>query len=272
MKIVILCGGMGTRFREETESKPKPMIEIGEKPILWHIMKSYSHYGHNNFILCLGYKGHIIKKYFLDYEMMNTDFSIEMDTGNVKTHSEHEELHWKVTLAETGKKSMTGARLKKIEKYISEKTFMMTYGDGVSNVNLDDLLRFHQSHGKIATVTGVRPQSRFGELIVEGSQVLEFGEKPQIKEGFINGGFFVLNKEVFQYISNDDNAIFERDPLETLAQDGELMFFQHEGFWQCMDTYRDLQLLRNLWANEEIEKELHFSAMSKKGAPWKIWI
>ena len=271
MKAVILCGGMGTRFKEETEYKPKPMIEIGGKPILWHIMKIYSHYGFNDFVLCLGYKGHMIKQYFINYEKMSTDFTIELGSGNVKTHNNHNELDWSVTLAETGAKAMTGARLKKIEKYINDNLFLMTYGDGVADIDVRKLLKFHKSHGKLATVTGVRPQSRFGELVVEGNNVIEFGEKPQIKEGFINGGFFVLDKKVFNYIGDDEECIFEKEPLEKLALDRELMIYKHTGFWQCMDTYRDLQFLSNLWAGREIEKELYFDGLKIGRAPWKAW-
>lgn len=271
MKVIILCGGMGTRFKEETEYKPKPMIEIGGKPILWHIMKTYAHYGFKDFVLCLGYKGQMIKQYFLNYEMIDTDFTVELGNGNVTAHNNHKEIGWKVTLAETGEKTMTGARLKKVEKYIDDDLFMLTYGDGVADINIHALLEFHKSHGKIATVTGVRPASRFGELVVDGNQVLEFGEKPQVKEGLINGGFLVLDKRVFKYLSDRDDCIFEREPLEKLALDGELMVYKHEGFWQCMDTYRDLQLLINLWAGHEIEKELYFDGMTKGRAPWKVW-
>jgi len=271
MKVIILCGGMGTRFKEETEYKPKPMIEIGGKPILWHIMKIYAHYGFKDFLLCLGYKGQMIKQYFINYEIMNTDFTVELGTGNVATHNNHKETGWKVTLADTGEKTMTGARLKKVKKYIDDDLFMLTYGDGVIGIDIRVLLEFHESHGKIATVAGVRPASRFGELVVDGNQVLEFGEKPQVKEGFINGGFFVLDKRVFKYLSNRDDCIFEREPLENLASDGELMVYRHEGFWQCMDTYRDLQLLNNLWAGHEIEKELYFGGMTKGRVPWKVW-
>ena len=256
MKVVILCGGMGTRLREETEFRPKPMAEIGGKPILWHIMKIYASYGFKDFILCLGYKGEIIKQYFLSYEMMSCDITVELGSNNVKVHNSHQEQGWLVTLAQTGANAMTGARVKRIEKHINEDMFMLTYGDGVADVDIKKLLEFHKSHGKIGTVTGVHPSSRFGELVVDGNRVQEFGEKPQIKEGFINGGFFVFNRKFFDYLKDDDGCTLEGKPLEHLASDSELMLHKHKGFWQCMDTYRDLLLLNNLW---------------KTKSPWKVW-
>jgi glucose-1-phosphate cytidylyltransferase len=271
MKVVILCGGKGMRLREETEYKPKPLIEIGEKPILWHIMKIYAHYSFKDFVLCLGYKGKMIKDYFLNYETMNSDFTIELGSGNVKVHNSHQEQGWLITLADTGENAMTGARVKRIERYIDSNLFMLTYGDGVADINIPKLIEFHKSHGKIGTVTGIRPPSRFGELVVDGDQVLEFGEKPQIKEGFINGGFFVFDKRIFRYLEDNDDCILEKEPLENLALDGELVVYKHEGFWQCMDTSRDLQLLNNLWAGREIEKELHFNGIKSLGPPWKVW-
>ena len=258
MKVVILCGGMGTRLREETEYRPKPMVEIGGRPILWHIMKIYAHYGFTEFILCLGYKGWMIKEYFLNYAMMQGDFTVEIGKNNdIRFHNNQAEEGWKVTLAETGLNAMTGARVKRIEKYIDDETFMLTYGDGVADVNLLDLLAFHNQHGKIGTVTGVRPPSRFGELFSKGEQVVAFVEKPQSYEGLISGGFFVLNKQVFEYLDDDDNCIFEQKPLEQLVADGELMVYMHKGFWQCMDTYRDYLHLNRLWEQQEV--------------PWKVW-
>jgi glucose-1-phosphate cytidylyltransferase len=258
-KVVILCGGKGTRIREETEFRPKPMVEIGNKPILWHIMKIYSFYGFNDFILCLGYKGEMIKEYFLNYEMMNSNFTIELGRKpkNIEIHNSHNKDHWRVTLADTGHDTMTGARIKKIESYIDTDNFMMTYGDGVGNINLNTLLEFHRSHKKIATVTGVRPPSRFGELLIKGSRVTEFSEKPQIREGYINGGFFVLNRKVFDYLSVDENCLFEKEPLERLATDGELRVFSHDDYWHCMDTLRDMDVLEKEW--------------QKGSPPWKIW-
>lgn len=258
-KVVILCGGRGTRIREETEFKPKPMIEIGHKPLLWHIMKIYSFYGFNDFVLCLGYKGEMIKEYFLNYEMLNSDFTIELgaENKNIQIHNLHHKEPWKVTLADTGQATMTGARLKKIEPYITTDNFMMTYGDGVARIDLHRLREFHVAHKKAATITGVRPPSRFGELVMEGNRVTEFSEKPQIREGFINGGFFVLNREVFRYLPNDENCIFERAPLEQLAADGALMVFPLNDYWHCVDTVRDLEILEQEWQGGS--------------PPWKVW-
>lgn len=258
MKIVILCGGMGTRLREETEYRPKPMVEIGGLPILWHIMKIYAHYGFTEFILCLGYKGWIIKEYFLNYAMMQSDFTVEIGKRNdIQFHNDQAEEGWKVTLAETGLNAMTGARVKRVEKYIDGETFMLTYGDGVADLNIRNLLSFHHQHGKIGTVTGVRPPSRFGELSVKENRVVEFAEKPQTDEGLINGGFFVLNRGIFEYLEDDDNCVFEQKPLQQLSADGELMVYMHKGFWQCMDTYRDFRYLNSLWEQQEV--------------PWKVW-
>ena len=258
-QVVILCGGKGTRIREETEFRPKPMVEVGHKPILWHIMKIYASYGFNDFVLCLGYKGEMIKEYFLNYEIMNSDFTIELGSNrkHIQIHDSHVEDKWNVTLADTGSSSMTGARLKQIEPYIKTDNFMMTYGDGVANIDLNKLLEFHASHNRIATITGVRPPSRFGELVTQGSTVTEFSEKPQIREGYINGGFFVLNGKVFNYLSEDEGCIFEREPLEKLAKDDQLRVFFHNDYWHCMDTLRDLDIL---------EKEWH-----KENPSWKVW-
>jgi len=258
MKVVILCGGLGTRLREETEYRPKPMVNIGNRPILWHIMKIYAHYGFNQFIICLGYKGDMIKEYFLNYEMMNNDFTIELGNGkNIEFHNNHTEQDWQITLANTGITTQTGARVKKIEKYIDGDSFMLTYGDGVANIDINKLLDFHLSHGKMGTMTGVHPSSRFGEFSLEGNQIKEFNEKPQTKEGLINGGFFVFNREFFDYVTTDENCILEKTPLEGLVNDGQMMLYPHEGFWQCVDTYRELELLNKLW------EQAH--------PPWKVW-
>ena len=257
MKVVILCGGRGTRLKEETEVRPKPLVEIGGKPILWHIMKIYAHYGFNKFVLCLGYKGRMIKEYFLNYEMMISDLTLKLGSNDVKTHNQSQERDWIITFVETGEEAQTGARVKRIEKYIEGDLFMLTYGDAVANINIKNLLEFHKSHGKIGTITGVHPSSRFGELVIKDRQVVQFTEKPQIKEGFINGGFFVFNKKFFNYLKGDDNCYLEREPLEKLASDGELMAYMHRGFWQCMDTYRELEILNNLWRSSK--------------SPWKVW-
>ncbi len=247
MKVVILCGGEGTRLREETEVKPKPMVKIGEMPILWHIMKTYAHYGFDEFIICLGYKGEIIKSYFYNYNILSNDFTVELGTGNLKIHPKHSEIGWKVTLVDTGLNAMTGARLKKIEKFIDEDTFMLTYGDGVTDLNIKKLIDFHNSHNKIGTVTGVYPPSLYGELSIHKDQILSFNEKPVSRTNSINGGYFVFNKAFFKYLQDDDNCILERAPLEKLASDGELKVLLHNGFWQCMDTYRDYKYLNELW-------------------------
>lgn len=257
-KVVILCGGRGTRLREETEIRPKPLIEIGDKPILWHIMKIYSYYGFKDFVLCLGYKGDLIKEYFLNYEAMNNDFTIELGKKNKITfHNSHLEKDWSVTLVDTGKEAQTGSRIKRIEEYIDGDTFMVTYGDGVGNIDIKKLLVYHRKHKNIGTITGVHPSSRFGELIIKGSKIKEFNEKPQVREGFINGGFFVFNKEFFKYLKEDNNCYLEHDPLENLAKENQLSVYLHNGFWQCMDTQRELGILNELWRN--------------KNAPWKIW-
>ena len=248
MKTVILCGGFGTRLREETEFRPKPMIMIGDKPLLWHIMKLYSHYGFNDFILCLGYKGEVIKDYFLEYDLINSDFTIRLGTKEITRHSIfYDESDWQVTLADTGNGTLTGGRVKKIEKYIDEDTFIMTYGDGLSNINLKELIRFHRDKGKIATVTGVRPVARFGELSVDGDLVKTFSEKPQIENGWISGGFFVFQRKIFDYL--DEQCMLERAPLEKLARENQLAVYKHSGYWRCMDTYRDLEALNQAWAS-----------------------
>ncbi len=259
IQVVILCGGKGTRIKEMTDTIPKPMVEIGGRPILWHIMKWYSFYGYNKFIACLGYKGHKIKEYFFNYEIKHSDITIDLGRkNNVFLHNIHTEDNWQITLADTGEESMTGSRIKQIEKYINgSEIFMLTYGDGLSDVNINKLVEFHKSHGKIGTITGVHPPSRFGELLLKGNQVVKFNEKPQTSEGRINGGFFVFNKELFKYVSEDENCIFERTPLENLARDGQLMMYKHDDFWQPMDTLRDMEYLEKLWAETT--------------CPWRKW-
>ncbi len=247
MQVIILCGGMGTRLREETEFKPKPMLEIGGVPILCHIMKIYSRYGYRDFTLCLGYKGEQIKHYFLNYLWLNNDVTV--DTGEpykVKIHTKVTDERWRVTLVDTGSNAMTGARVKRVEPYVSTNMFLLTYGDGVADIDLDALVRFHKGHGRIGTITGIRPISRFGELAVHDKRVERFNEKTQEWEHLINGGFFVFDRRLFDYVEDDDGCSLEGRPLEKLALDGQLMVYHHEGFWQCMDTYRDYKLLNDL--------------------------
>jgi glucose-1-phosphate cytidylyltransferase len=256
MKAIILAGGLGSRLSEETVVKPKPMVEIGGRPILWHIMSIFSSHGINEFIIALGYRGEVIKEYFLNFYALNNDITIDVRTGDVSVH-DGKQPNWKVHLVETGLTTQTGGRLKRLEPWLGgDDTFMMTYGDGVADVDLCALLRFHQSHGRIATVTTVRPPARFGGIVFDGDAVSQFTEKPQTGEGWINGGFFVLNRRVFPYIAGDE-TLWERDPMEQLAADGELMAFRHGGFWQPMDTLRERRLLDELWA--------------AGAAPWKVW-
>jgi len=257
MKIVILCGGLGTRLREETEVKPKPMVEIGGMPILWHIMKTYAYYGFNEFILCLGYKGEVIKEYFYNYEILSNDFTVELGTKNIEIYPKHSETGWKITLVDTGRDAMTGARIKRIEPFIDGDTFMVTYGDGVTDLDIQVLKDFHEGHGKIGTVTGVFPPSRYGELLISDDKVLSFSEKPDNNTNLINGGYFVFSTKFFDYLNNKDDCIFEREPLHNLAADGHLKVFNHRGFWQCMDTHRDYKFLQDL--------------CDKKRPPWKVW-
>lgn len=256
LPVVILCGGQGTRLREETEFKPKPMVPVGDRPILWHIMKHYAHYGLNRFVLALGYRGEIIKDYFYNYEAMNSDFTVHLGQRRVDFHASHQE-DWAVTLADTGLSAQTGARVRKIRRYIDTERFCLTYGDGLANVDLDALLAFHRSHGRLVTLTGVHPPSRFGELRVDGGRVVEFEEKPNMGAGFINGGYMICERVVFDYLDDDEGCIFERGPLERLARDQQLMVYQHDGFWQCMDTLRDMTMLNELWASGR--------------APWRVW-
>ncbi len=253
--VVILCGGQGTRFREETHRKPKPMIELAGRPILWHIMNFYAGQGHREFILCLGYLGDVIKQYFLDFAAMESDFTIDLKSGSIDYHK-RQSVDWKVTCVDTGQNAMTGARLKKVAPHIDAEDFMLTYGDGVSSVDVAALLKFHRGHGRAATVTGVRPAGRFGELAIDGSQVTSFSEKP-VEKGYMNGGFFALKRRFLDYVDADDDCVLERAPLEKAAADGELQMFAHHGYWQCMDTYRDLLKLENDWNDGD--------------APWKTW-
>jgi glucose-1-phosphate cytidylyltransferase len=256
MKVVILAGGMGTRLREETEYKPKPMVEIGGSPILWHIMKGYAHFGHTDYVICLGYKGDVIRDYFLNYETRHRDLTVTLGSGRYETHSERDEDGWRVTLAETGERTNTGGRLKRVARYVGQQTFMATYGDGVADIDIDRLLECHQRHGKLATVTAVRPSSRFGQLAIEGEVVKVFQEKPQVQEGWINGGFFVFEPEVLDWIEGDE-ATLEAGLLTKLANHRQLTVYRHTGFWQCMDTYREMQILNEAWNGER--------------ASWKLW-
>jgi glucose-1-phosphate cytidylyltransferase len=255
MKVVILAGGMGSRISEETDVKPKPMVEIGGRPILWHIMQHYSSYGYNEFVIALGYKGHYIKRYMIDFGTEESDLTVSIGSGDVLRHG-NRRPQWTVDLVDTGLHTMTGGRIRRIKPYLNGSRFMMTWGDGVSDVNLDELLKFHKGHGKLATVTAVRPPARFGCMTIEGNRVVEFTEKPQTSEGWINGAFFVLEPGVFDYIDGDE-TIWEKAPMEKLARDGQLMAYHHSGFWQCMDTLRDKRLLESLWESGQ--------------APWKVW-
>ena len=250
MKTIILCGGEGTRLKEETEYKPKPMVEIGGKPILWHIMKMYAHFGFKEFVLALGYKGNVIKDFFLNYEFYNNDFTITLGNHkDITVHGNSDETGWKVTLVETGLKAMTGSRIKQCERYIEEDNFMVTYGDGLADIDISKLVEYHKGHGRIGTLTGINPPSRFGELHVEENQVTEFSEKSKLEgtRGKINGGFMLFKRKFFDYLSADSGCILEREPLEKLACDRELMLHHHAGYWQCMDTYRDYLLLQEAW-------------------------
>jgi glucose-1-phosphate cytidylyltransferase len=255
MKAVILAGGQGTRLQEETVVKPKPMVEIGGRPILWHIMRHYAHHGFREFFVALGYKGEMIKRYFYEYYTLSNSMTVHLADGRVEVHGEKSE-DWIVHLIDTGLNTMTGGRLKRLEPWLKGGPVMLTYGDGVSDVDLTALLRFHHAHGRLATVTAVRPPSRFGGLIFDGDMVAEFTEKPQIGEGWINGGYMVFGPKIFEYIKGDDTRL-EQDVLERLASKGGLAAYRHEGFWQCMDTLRDLRLLESLWESEQ--------------PPWKVW-
>lgn len=258
MQTVILCGGLGTRLREETNFRPKPMVPIGRYPILWHIMKCYATYGFTDFILALGYKGEIIKEFFLNYQSKIHDIRVKLNEPNSYEvlGNKHDE-NWRITLIETGQNTLKGGRLKRVEPYITNDNFMMTYGDGVSSVNISELLKYHLVHGKIATVTGVNAVGRFGELRIQGNQVLGFHEKPEKSREYINGGFMVFNKKVFDYLDTREDCDLESGPLEKLASDGEMMVWRHDGFWACMDTLRDVNYLNDIWENHAPE--------------WKIW-
>ena len=256
MQAVILCGGLGTRLAEETEIRPKPMIEIGGRPILWHIMKLYSHFGIVDFILCLGYKGDVIREYFLNYSAMNSDVVVSIGDRRVEILEPfHDETRWKIHLAETGGLTQTGGRIHRVARYLEGDEFMVTYGDGVADIDIKALLEFHRKTGKLATVTGVRPPSRFGELRLQGDLVAQFKEKPQLDEGWINGGFFVFRRDALGYLGPD--SILERDPLERLARDGQLAIYRHTGYWRPMDTMREKRALEEEWASGK--------------PPWKVW-
>ena len=246
MKVIILAGGYGTRISEYTDNLPKPMIPIGGKPILWHIMQHYSKFEHSDFYLALGYKAEIIKEYFLNYKSLNSNFTVNLKSGKVNSH-QRSSVDWNVTLIDTGLNTMTGGRVARIKEFIGDETFMLTYGDGLANINLEDLVKFHKAHGKLVTMTAVRPAARFGELdIQDGSMVSKFEEKPQLHDGWINGGFFVIEPKFFDYIEGD-SVMLERGPLEKAASDNQLMAYKHYDFWHCMDTKRDHELLQRLW-------------------------
>lgn len=258
MKTVILAGGLGTRISEESHLKPKPMIEIGDKPILWHIMKIYSHYGFNDFIICLGYKGYVIKEFFADYYLHMSDVTFDFTNGNGMTIHQNVAEPWKVTLVDTGLNAQTGARVKKIQKYVGDEPFFLTYGDGVSDININELLEYHQSKKKFATLSAIQPGGRYGVLDINNNGIVKnFVEKAKEDGGWINAGFMVFEPEVFNYLSSNDSCILERDPMNNLAKDNQLNAYKHTGFWQCMDTQRDKGLLEGLWG--------------RGSAPWKRW-
>jgi glucose-1-phosphate cytidylyltransferase len=257
MQVVILCGGLGTRLREETEYRPKPMIHIGGRPILWHIMKTYATHGHKEFVLCLGYKGEVIREFFLNYHAMTSDLTLRLGPASAYNfHTAHEEEDWTVTLIETGLKTMTGGRLQRVLPHIREEEFLFTYGDGLTNADINASIAFHRSHGGIGTLTAIPPENRFGHLELRGTQVRSFTEKPRSKDEYVNGGYFVINKRIGKYLTGDE-CVLEKEPLGRLAADGELHAFKFQGFWQCMDTFRDYELLNRLW--------------DSGAAPWKVW-
>lgn len=256
MKVAILAGGYGTRLAEETEIRPKPLVAIGERPILWHIMKIYSCFGFTDFVIALGYKGEMIKKYIMDYYTMCNDIHVNFGNGQISCLKKNGKEDWNVELIDTGLGTLTGGRIKRLATYMNKETFMLTWGDGVADINIDELLNFHKSHGKLATMTAVRPIARYGHLEMDGAQVVQFNEKPQTGEGWINGAFFVLEPEVFEYIEGDHTQ-WEKEPLEGLARDGQLMAYKHTSFWQCMDTLREKHILQKYW--------------DSGNAPWKIW-
>ena len=260
MKVVILCGGYGTRIRDVADNLPKPMIPVGSKPILWHIMKYYATFGFTEFVLCLGYKSNVIKEYFMNYEINTSDFTLSLgDKSSLNFMNKHNEKDWKITFAETGENAMTGSRIKKIQKYIPKgEQFMLTYGDGLSDVDINKLVAFHNNNGKAMTLTAVRPPGRFGEIMSdETGKIIEFNEKPNATEGRINGGYFVCNYDMFNFIGDGDDVVFEQDPIRSMVKQGQLMQFNHDEFWQPMDTYREYSLLNEIYA--------------KNRAPWKKW-
>ena len=257
MKVLILAGGWGTRLGNRTDLIPKPMVKIGNRPILWHIMKIYSFYGYNDFIICLGVKSEVIKDYFYHYEMKNNDFTINLNNGTINYYNKHEETNWKVSLIDTGLNTLKGARIKRAENYLDAETNMVTYGDGVADINIKDLVKFHKTHGKTVTITGVHPPSRFGELTEDNSKVISFHEKPQTSVGLINGGFIVFNKKLLNYLTPNENCDFEFGALEELTKEGEVMVYKHEGNWECMDHERDVKHLNKLWETNK--------------AFWKVW-
>ena len=256
-KVVVLCGGLGTRMREETEYRPKPMVEVGGRPLLWHIMKLYAAHGLNEFVCCLGYKGAFVKQYFLDYHALRSDITVELGTGAVEYEASVVE-DWRVTLVDTGEETMTGGRVKRLERHLQgSDIFLCTYGDGLADIDVDRLVAFHRAQGRLATVTGIRPPSRFGELELDGDRVSSFAEKPLAGDGLVSGGFFVFDVRVLDRLSADPACVLEREPLEQLARDGELAVYRHDGFWQCADTVRDVERLRALW--------------DVGSAPWRVW-
>tara|TARA_B100000767_G_scaffold261671_1_gene273508 strand:+ start:203 stop:973 length:771 start_codon:yes stop_codon:yes gene_type:complete len=255
MKVIILAGGYGSRLGSVTELIPKPMVEIGGRPIIWHIMKTYAHYGYNEFVIALGYKANVIKDYFFKLQSYNSDFTVDTATGEITYHNGVAD-QWKVTLVDTGVETLKGARIKRLEKYLDDVN-MLTYGDGVANIDINELVKFHKNHGKTVTITGVKPPSMFGEVLEENGLVLSFEEKPQTSKGLINGGFMVFNKEMLNSLTSDVNCDFEIGPLEELAEKMEVMTYKHEGFWECADTVRDVNHLNKIWNNNS--------------AKWKIW-
>jgi len=257
MKAIILAGGWGSRLGQLSESVPKPMVTIGNKPVLWHIMKIYSHYGFNDFIIALGVKGHIIKDYFYNFEPRNNDLTVDLSSGDIKYHNKHNESDWKVTLVDTGLNTLKGGRIKRLENYLTDDINMITYGDGVADINIKKLVEYHKSHGETITITGVRPPARFGELIEKEGQLISFAEKPQTSAGLINGGFMVFNRNLLDYLTLDRECDFEFDALEKLTAAGEAMVYKHTGQWECMDHERDVIHLNKLWIDKQ--------------AFWKVW-
>ncbi len=257
MKVIILCGGLGTRLREETEFRPKPMVPVGDRPILWHIMKLYAHHGHRDFVLCLGYKGESIKDYFRNYQWNTSDVTIQLGAApEIRYHNRHDEEDWKVTLVDTGQNTMTGGRLKRALRYVDDEEFLLTYGDGLSNCDINAAIALHRANNTIVTVTAVQPTGRFGDLTLEGNRITNFREKPEQEDVFINGGFFVMKRAIGEYLEGD-GTVLEQEPLSRLAVAGQVGAYLHKGFWQCMDTYREQQLLTQMWQDGK--------------APWKIW-